>query len=191
VAAGDLTTSAAVKAYGGGQWGVGSAADLNVQTLITAASLFITNYTQRKFTSNPYSEIRNGTGGTEMMLANPPVTAMTSLSIDNTPIPAQPAPFQPGYFLVGTDMIAVYGYVFTRARRNVYLAYVAGYASVPTDIAQACNEMVVAAYRRGPRGPDVDSHTSQLTHETTRFKLAWLTPAAREAIDWYRRIVPL
>ena len=189
MAAGDLTTVAAVKAYGGIT--APSAADANLQTLIAAVSTFVGNFTQRKFASAAYSEVRNGTGGTELVLANPPVTAVTSLSIDNTPIPSQPAAFQPGFFLVGTNVLALYGYTFTRTKRNVYVSYTAGYVTVPLDIAQACNEIVVASYRRGVRGPDIDSHTSQITHETTHFKLDEFPPAARQVLDFYRRIVPL
>ena len=191
MAAGDLTTVAQVKATMGSAAPSGSSADTNIQTLITALSLWIGNYTNRRFTSASYSEIRSGTGGTVMVLRNPPVSAIISLQIDTTVIPLQSQPLTAGYFLIDGKALALYGYTYTRALNNVFINYTAGYSSVPVDLAQACADTVAVAYRRGVRGADVKSHTGKLSGESTAYLNEVFPEGAREVIDYYRRVVPV
>jgi hypothetical protein len=196
VATGDLTTALNVKAQAPV---LGSAADTLIGTLITQASAFIATFTDRSFTGAvARTEIRNGPGGTELFLAEGPVTAITftsssdtGLAIDNRPIPAQPADGQPGYFLVDNGLLCLSGYVFTRGKRNVRVKYQAGYASIPKDIEQACIELVVAAYKRVPRDPGVETLTEPKSGVVHRFSVNDLPAYAQRVIDQYRKVVPL
>lgn len=162
----DLTTLAAVKQYiGPGLQGTQS--DALLSGLITAYSQFIERYCGRRFASQQYTERRNGNGGCEMVLTNFPVTAVASLTVygsaigyplggGGTLIPAAADPTQPGWALVdsvqGDQRILLLqgGYEYCRGRANVVIVYTAGYANtaaVPTDLAEACNELVTLRYR--------------------------------------------
>jgi hypothetical protein len=193
MAASDLTTVAAVEAWGGIPSGSG---DAIVQSLITAVSAWISSYCARSFVGvTAYSEIRNGNGQQEMYLAEAPVQAITSLTIGSTVIPVQPAINQAGYFLipssdaVGCTQLALYGYEFCRGRRNIFISYTAGWSSIPLEITQACNELVVSAYRRGARGPDLRSQV--IDAQTISFDLKAMPVTAAAMLNKYRKIVPL
>jgi hypothetical protein len=188
VATGDLTSVVNVQA----QAGMKDAAAAVLATLITQASSFIATATDRSFSGTVSKmEIRNGSGGTELFLADGPVASITSLSIDAKPIPAQPADGQPGYFLVNSELLCLSGYVFTKGHRNVRVAYAAGYTATPKDVEQACVELVVSAYRRVPRGPDMQSETIPASGAVVSFSLKDVPAYAARVIDQYRKVVPL
>lgn len=180
----DLTTLAAVKAYGSI---AGTELDTLLGTLITRASAAIENFLQGSVLSAPYTETRNGTGGTAMLLAEYPVTAVSSLSIDGTTIPAAPAYGQPGWWLANRTLLLA-GYRFTRGRGNVLVSYTAGYASTPPDIEQACIETVMLALKRRDH---IDVSSKSLAGETISFITAELTPSAKQVLGAYRRVAPL
>lgn len=158
--AGDLTTVATVEQIARIKSSTDS--DAIVQSLITAFSALISNYCNRNFVGiKSYSEIRNGSGTDELVVANVPLVAVQSLTVDTVAVPAQTADGSPGYFIVpdsdqqfGQSTIALYGYCLSRGRRNVRITYTAGWPTIPVDIAQACVECVQSAYKRTDRGPD-------------------------------------
>ena len=185
MATGDLTTLANVKAWPGI---AGNASDALLSRLITSASSWIADVTSRSFISgNAVSEIRDGTGGQELLLSGP-VTAITSVIIDTLTIPAQTANGQPGYFLSG-NVLCLEGYTFTRARKNVRLAYVNGYATVPADIEQACIELVVSAYKRGPRGPDLSDRS--VMGQSHKWSLQDTPLSVQRCLSRYSKVAPV
>src|SRR5229473_7371977 len=96
MAYGDLTTLADVKVWlQTGQNPFPATDDALIQRLITAASQFIQSWLKRQVVSADWFEVRDGTGGQLMVLANSPVTAVLSLSIDGLTIP--PAPTDGGF----------------------------------------------------------------------------------------------
>lgn len=181
----DLTTLANVKAWARIP---GSQGDTLIARLVTSCSTWIEDVTSRRFTSQSYSEIRDGTGGQELMLAGRPVQSMTSLLVDTVPVPAQAAVGQPGYFLVG-DLLCLEGYAFSRGRKNVRVTYTGGFASTPADLEQACIEMVVSAYNRGSRGPDLESRGAQGQSHT--WSLEDMPDSVRKVINRYSTVVPV
>jgi hypothetical protein len=137
--------------------------------------------------SQTYSEIRSGSGGRELYLANP-VSTVTSLVVNaGTPIPAQPANGQWGWFLDG-QVLCLEGYCFTRGRKNVRITY-SGDAGLPKDLAQACIEIVSAACRRGKRGPELQSESSEVGRVTTAFSMADCPAFAKTIIERYTQVV--
>lgn len=181
----DLTTTAKAKAWGRIP---GSSGDALLAVLVTSCSAWIESVTSRSFSSQSTSEIRDGTGGQELVLANRPVISMTSLTVNAVAIPAQPADGQRGYFLVG-DLLCLYGATFTRGRKNVRVTYTGGYATVPTDIEQACNELVISAYNRGSRGPDMESRSAG--GQSHSWTLEDMPDSVRKVIARYQTVVPL
>lgn len=193
--AGDLTTIAAVEAWGGIPTG-NSAADAVVQSLITSISAWVASYCSRNFVgTKSFTEIRNGNGQQEMMLGESPVVAITSLTIGSTVVAAQSAINQPGYFIVpdsdalGATQLALYGYEFCRGKRNIFITYTAGWSTIPLEIAQATIEMVVSAYRRGTRGPDLRSQV--IEQQTISFALTDIPATAKAILGRYSKVAPL
>src|SRR5260370_21279897 len=116
MAYGDLTTLADVKAWlQTGQNPFPATDDALIQRLITAASQFIQSWLQRQVVSADWLEVRDGTGGQLMVLANSPVTAVLSLAIDGLAILPAPTPggvgggFDAGYTFTPTEL-ALRGY---------------------------------------------------------------------------------
>lgn len=180
----DLTTLAAVRAYHGI-----TSTDLDelMTTLITRASAAVENYLQRSVLLATHDEVRDGTGGQILLLAQFPVTAVTSLTIDGQVIPAAPAYGQAGWWLAGRTLL-LSGYRFNRGRSNILVTYTAGFAAVPTDIEQACIETVMLALKRRDH---IDVSSKSLAGETVSFITAELTPSAKQALNSYRRVAPL
>lgn len=186
MATGDLTTKEDVKASA---QGVGLPGDSEIDRVVTAASEFIRTVTSWPFGmgSQTYSEIRSGSGGRELYLANP-VSTVTSLVVNaGTPIPAQPANGQWGWFLDG-QVLCLEGYCFTRGRKNVRITY-SGDAGLPKDLAQACVEIVASACRRGKRGPELQSESSEVGRVTTAFSMADCPAFAKTIIERYTQVV--
>src|SRR6267378_7819244 len=143
MAFGDFTNLADVKAWlQTGQNPFPATDDALIQRLITAATQFIQSWLNRQIAVADWLEVRDGTGGQLLVLANSPVTAVLSLSIDGLTIPPAPADggFAAGYTFTPTEL-ALRGYVFTRRSQNVIVTYTAGYPTTPPDLAQAAIEL--------------------------------------------------
>jgi hypothetical protein len=184
--AGDLTTKEDVKAAA---QSVGLPVDAEIDRVIAAASAFIRSVTGWPFGmgSQSYSEIRSGSGGRELFLKSP-VTTVTSVVVDaGSPIPAQVANGQPGWFLDG-QLLVLEGYTFTRGRKNVRVSY-SGDAGAPADLKQACVEIALAACKRGKRGPELQSESSEVGRVTTSFSLKDCPAFAKGIIQQYMRVV--
>jgi uncharacterized phiE125 gp8 family phage protein len=138
---------AAVKAYAQVN---GTTDDAVLQSMITAYSAAARSYCNRDLTSQDYSITRDGRGTTMMLLPQFPVTAVSSVIVDGRPISAQSAFGLPGYRFTDKAII-LDGFCFTRGFGNVQIAFTAGYAAVPDDIAQAVNEWVALRYKERDR----------------------------------------
>jgi hypothetical protein len=140
----DLVSIADVKAYLGGD--LQSNDDLVLARLVTAASAFFTTACASAILQQTYSEVYDGKGGTRLYLRQTPVTSVATLSIGPLAIQPSPAPYQAGWSLNG-NVIILYGYCFWRGFANVAVTYTAGYATPPTDVAEAVMELVGLRYR--------------------------------------------
>lgn len=180
----DLTTLAAVKAYGPIS---GTELDTLLGALITRASTSIENFLQGAVLSASYTETRNGTGGSAMLLRQYPVSAVTSLSIDGNSVPQATSYGQPGWWLADRQLL-LFGYRFTRGIGNVLVTYTAGFVTTPPDIEQACIETVLLALKRRDH---IDVSSKSLAGETISYITADLTPSAKVVLNSYRRVAPL
>jgi hypothetical protein len=158
--------------------------------LITAASRFIESWLDRRIALCDWIEIRDGNGGQRLAFANVPVSAVWSLSIDGLSIP--PAPpgggFGAGYVFSPTEL-ALRGYVFTRRAQNVSVTYTAGYPTVPSDIAQACIELVCQRYRERSRIGEVSK--SLIGGETVSFSQKDMSDDVKTLLSQYRAVSPV
>jgi hypothetical protein len=164
--------------------------DALLARLITAASRFIESWLDRRIALCDWIEIRDGNGGQRLAFANVPVTQIWSLSIDGLTIPPAPANggFGAGYVFSPTE-VALRGYVFTRRAQNVSVTYTAGYASVPSDIAQACVELVCQRYRERSRIGEVSK--SLIGGETVSFSQKDMSDDVKTLLSQYRAVAPV
>ena len=177
----DLTDVAAVAMYLGQP--ATQDADL-LQTLITAASAFIAGWTACSFVSAQYTEVRDGTGRETLLLPNTPVTAIVSVTIDGHAIPASGGWPQPGYGFDGSSVYLL-GRGFTPGRRNIAVVYMAGYVSVPADVAQACVELVAFRYRLIAKTGLVSEGALQ---QTTTYSQSDMPASVKTALSTYQRV---
>jgi hypothetical protein len=184
----DLTTLANAK-----QWlGIASgntASDALLTRLISAASTFIQTVITRTIASTLYSETRDGKDQDVMVFANYPVSAVSSVQIGSTVVPASPDGIQPGYVFDDTRLILVGDqYSFPRGRMNCRFSYMAGYATTPYDLEQTCLELVGARFK----GKDRIGVTSKtLANEVISFTTADVSPAMQTILNQYSRVVPV
>lgn len=139
--------------------------DALLQRVITGLSLGIQNILGRVFAQTSYSETRNGTGKTEIMVLNDPIISVASVTVDGVAIAARTAPGQSGYTF-DADTIYLDGFCFSRGRQNVVLAYSGGFAVLPTDIDQNMVEAVAFLYRERDR---IGMSSKVLAGETTAY----------------------
>ena len=190
MAYGDLTTLADVKAWlQTGQNPFPATDDTLLARLITAASQFIQSWLNRQIAAADWQELRDGTGGQLMVLANSPVAAVLSLTIDGLAIPPATTDggFDAGYSFTPTEL-ALRGYVFTRRPQNVIVTYTAGYALTPPDIAQACIELVCQRYRERSRIGEVSKALGG--GETVSFSQKDMSEDVKTALLPYRVAAP-
>lgn len=150
MADGDLTTLANVKSWFSPPLTT-TGDDLLLTRLVTAASQFIQTWLNRRIALQPYTEIRDGQGGTSLAFANTPVTAVSSLIIDTVAIPPAPDARSPGFVFSPAMLHLQGGYEFRRGYGNVVASYTAGYAATPPEIEQACIELVALRYKERDR----------------------------------------
>jgi hypothetical protein len=184
MAAPDLTTTADVKAWLGI---TNTDFDTLLTRLITAASVFAQTYMQRQIASASYTEKRSGVGSAVLMVRNTPMTAVASVTVDNIAIPAAANSLLMGYTFDENE-IYLNGYEFARGRNNIQLAYTAGFATVPQDIAQATIELVSLKFKEKDR---IGLVSKGLAGETTAYTQKDMQDSVKSCFDIYKRILPV
>jgi hypothetical protein len=192
----DLTTSAAVKIYGN----LPAVPDATLNPLVSAASAQFLTLTRRStnfLSAQSTSELRDGTGTDSLMLYNYPVVSIDSLLIFGVSVPAATSQVPVGWFCdlnSGLITLGAGGYpnlnggwgaysTFPRARGAVTINYHYGYASIPPDVVQAVNEMVLFLYKMRDH---LDKDSESLAQQVTRYKKTWPEDIL-STIDYYSR----
>ena len=183
----DLTTLADVKLW----LNISTSTDDALLTrLITAASRFIETWSNRSFSGvASFTETRNGSGLYRLMLANYPVTAVASVTVNTVLIPLASSSVASGYFWDSVGNIYLSGYLFTRALQNVSITYSAGFTSVPMEIAQACIDLVSIRYKE--RGRIGEASKSLGGNETVSFIVKDMPDNMKTILQNYKKVVPL
>ena len=181
-----LTTLADVKTYTGA---TDTSGDPAITALISNASAFIERFCNRTFASTSYTETRNGNNRARMMLNNSPIQSLTSVTIDGAAVPISTGPTVGGYTF---DSHCVYlrpgaGFdQFDRGVQNVVIVYTAGFTSVPSDVAQACIELI--AFKLAKRNR-IDKKSETLgQQQTISFDTSDMPAAVKTALLPYQRM---
>lgn len=100
--------------------------DAVITSLLDPCLMAIGNFCNRTFQSQNVSEYRDGNSAARMLMANYPITQLTSLIIDGVTIPL--AFGSNGYTVIPKSRtIILTGYKFTRGLRNVQVQMTAGF----------------------------------------------------------------
>lgn len=198
----DLTTLANLKAWIPGLGTGTTPDDATLSRLITAVSLQIATYLSRPILqSQSYTDTYDGKDTTALPLANFPVTAVSSVTVDGFSIPAAspPTPSAPqlGFTFTPTMLELVGGgwpfgpfYRFTRGYQNIVVAYTAGYTAGGNDLLvleQACIEQCAVRYSERTR---IGQKSKSLAGEVVSYFSGDLTPSVKLMLAPYRRVVP-
>lgn len=130
--------------------------DETLAWLITTGSSAISNYLNRELVSQEFTETYDGKGGVRLFLPNTPITAVSSLKIDDVAIPASANTSSRGYVIAGSN-IGLRGYMFTRGIMNVEITYTGGYVTIPPVIKSASLEAIRAVRQMLERETGVTS----------------------------------
>lgn len=180
MAAGDLTSLEKLKAYLGAK---AADDDLLLADVITRASQWFVSQVNTPIVSATYNETRSGRGSTRLYPEHEPVTSVTSVTVEGTPIPARLTTDGDGWVL-DEGAIQLVNYTFTVGFANIVIVYVAEYAVIPADIEGAVIEIAAAAYRRKNH---VDVFSQSMNGETTQFQTLTIPATIQTVIDRYRR----
>jgi len=196
MAAGDLCQLADVQAWLPSAPTASPGVNL-ISQLITAASRAICAYCGRgQFTAQSYTDTYDGAGKTWMLLRQWPVLSVTAIGLTQCGVITtitDPTTFQveapiPAGGAQRLTLIAPHLY-FPRGRGNVQITYQAGYAAVPSEVAQACIEAVGEAYQR--RNRIGQTSVSSQGQTTVAFSQSDLNAAAKAMLAPYIRRLPL
>jgi hypothetical protein len=192
--------------------------DGQLARLVSAVSLALAGYCNRIFKLQGYSEVRNGTGGTVLVLRQIPVMTVgglwidgraiaakalpdvstvaildagaADLATDGTPVsPATPVVSGAGWVLMDERSLQLDGFRFTKGVGNVVVRYTAGYA--PGAIPGDLEQACIdccASWYK--RRERIDQQSIAAEGQVLTFSLADLPSTARLILDQkYRRVV--
>lgn len=184
MATGDLTTVVNVKKWLGNL--DVSEDDALLSRLVSMASAFVRSYLNRDISSQSYTETYDGTGGIVLSVPNYPITAVSSLIINNITIPAATNSITAGYSF-DSGRITLYGYTFSRGKNNVTVTYTAGFPTTPLDIEEVAIEIVGLKYREMSR---IGETTKSVGQQNISFFTGDIPPLAKTILAQYKRYIP-
>ena len=170
-----------------------------LQRVITAVSTAIQNGLGRDLLTADHVEVFDGRGRTRIMMSDYPITVVSSVTIGElaqTSVPPRSSA-SPGFTFSDKFVYVDPPYLFDRGRRNVRIAYTAGYDTVPLDIEQGCliwikSIMDGANYSASLKTASAGQTKLDWSHVMT--KLSNLTvlapPAVLSMLASYKRVGP-
>ena len=181
-----LTTLSDVSTYIGAS---DTSQDQVITALIENASAFIETFCNRTFAVATYTDTRSGNNRSRMLLNNSPITAVSSLTIDAVVIPASTGYPVAGYTFDTNSIYLIPGgsyNIFRRDVQNVVVSYTAGFATVPSDVAQACIELVAFKHAKRSR---IDKKNETLgSQQTIGFDTSDMPASVKTTLMPYQRV---
>lgn len=179
--------------------------DAILQPIKDSVEAFIKQYTGRDLLvpASPYIEYYDGDGSAKLILNQRPIISIASIYVDparlfqgNTLIPSYDITtfsLQDGTPAVdqkaaNAGVVELYYYRFLRGRKNVQVTYLAGYATVPADLAHAVK--LIAAQEYKLQDKQMAGETMQrVGDKEISLSLDSVPKKAIEILDRYTRIV--
>src|SRR5712664_1692167 len=187
----DLTTLSDVKAWLQTGDAFTTRDDALLTRLIGSASQYIQSWLNRDLALQDWTEVRDGTGGHRLQFAVIPVSAVLSLVIDGVVIPPAPPLSQQGWtagYAFSPTQLILRDWYFTRRPLNVAMTYTAGYAMTPSDVTQACIELVALRYRERDR---IGVVSKVLAGETVSYSQKDMSDAIKTLLNQFRMVAPV
>lgn len=159
-----------------------------LNNLIKTASAYIDTYCGRTFLTNTYTVTLNGRNESGIAPKNSPITAVSSITIDNVPIQASTTQQMFGYTF-DDKFIYLRGYRFCSGIQNVTITYTAGYTdltTLPMDLQRACVELVGFKYRAKEHIGQVAQSTDRIV--TNSYLQKDVPLEVQTTLDRYRRV---
>ena len=116
--------------------------DNQINDLIGRVSSAFEGYCGRAFVEATYTEYYDGNGQSKLFLDNYPVTAITSIHEDADWVWGSADLIDSSDYRILDERGIIYDGIFGTGEQNVKIVYTAGYATLPTDLKQACIEEV-------------------------------------------------
>lgn len=195
MAANDLTTLQDVKAWLGvpsGQTG----SDATLAELISNTSAdFLRAIGRTDFLTASYTEVREGDGNCRIATRHWPITAISTITVSGTGVASSPDRVASGYYFEDeldpervNQIYLAGGEVFTDLA-PIAIAYTAGYATPPLDVAQAVIDWIAARFRGRP-GVAVNSQREAGGEHITYDKEAAMPATTAACAARYTRELP-
>lgn len=151
-----------------------------LQRLIDAASAFVGNWLGFDVLRHEVVRFVDGNGRDELVLTDPHILAIKSITIDGRIIPADQYRHADWWLILDCAC-------FSRGRRNICITYDMGFDSVPADIENAVIDLVGLAYREKDR---IGIQSKTLANETISYFKGAFSERSKLALQHYKRVVP-
>lgn len=184
MAAGDLCTVSEVKQLVNIRPGA-TDDDAFIQRLITSTSQVFKRYTGRDIASAQYDEVYDGTGTPRLQLVNTPVISVTSLAVGLPNANRTTLTVNTEWVWNRHGIITLLGGLFSNLPNLVRVVYTAGYATIPTDVAEKCAKVAALRYREGDR---LGQTSKVIGGETVNFDTSDLPKDVRLTLDNFKRV---
>ena len=161
--------------------------DAVIGNLIDAAQEAMRRHCGRRLLSESVAEILDGNGKRNLWLAEP-AESVTSVHESSSQTWDATTLVDATDYTVDGCQLDHYDEVWLVGRRNVRVVYLAGFATTPEDLTQACRAQVgvlYAEWQRTKAGLDVVSAERQETWSRNFLPRAALDPAVAEICDRY------
>lgn len=143
--------------------------DAVLNALVSNVSAAVEAYCNRTFASASYTETRNGGCGPKLFLANGPVTAVASVTVDGQTVNPAPDALSGGFVFDSNVVYIRPGGIgpqeFRKGIQNVVVQYTAGFASIPLDVNQATVLWIASIYAKRNR---IDKRNETLGQQQTQ-----------------------
>ncbi|WP_026470033.1 head-tail connector protein [Alkanindiges illinoisensis] len=151
-----------------------------LQRLIDAASAFVEKWLG--FTVLRHEVVRwmDGNGKDELVLTDPHILAINSITIDGRLIPA-------GQYRHADWWLILDCACFSRGRRNICIKYDIGFDTVPADIENAVIDLVALGYKEKDR---IGLQSKTLAGETISYFTGVFSERSKMVLQQYKRVVP-
>lgn len=153
--------------------------DALLTQLIAAASSLVRSYTKRDILLQAYTELRDGSGGSSLVVENYPITSISNVVVDGSVIASNRFNFS-GARITFNDGN------FSDGVNNVQVNYSAGFAVVPSDLEQAVIEIVGVKYRERGR---IGQASFSLSGQNVSLLVDALPASVKLVLDMYKRVI--
>jgi hypothetical protein len=159
--------------------------DNRIGFYLTVVSELADNYTNRTLLETEHTEWHDGTGDEVLRLKNYPVSAVTSLVIDDVWDTTSDVVSSSDYRLISEYGLVVYKYEWPVGRRNIKAVYTAGYSTVPYDLRMGVLEYMAHLWQRASE--KVWAHETRQGGEKSVTVLREMPHVTKQMWDRYRR----